>query len=202
MNDEPRTYRTKTGRVLTDADIEALADEAERGYDVENLPRRPGRPRMGSAPAVVVPVRLHADLHGAVRALAETERTSVSELVRDALREYLATPTASAALRTPSGRVLTSDDLDVMADEAEVGYDVASLRVRTTRRRSGRAEVVPVRMPPELKAAAEQRAEAETTSVSEIVRVALRARLGGNDTDPSGGGSHARANRHGPTGTA
>ena len=50
MTDEPRTYRTKTGRVLTDADIEALADEAERGYDVERLAKRPGRPRMGSRP--------------------------------------------------------------------------------------------------------------------------------------------------------
>jgi hypothetical protein len=26
--------RTKTGRVLSDADVDALADEAERGYDV------------------------------------------------------------------------------------------------------------------------------------------------------------------------
>lgn len=33
MTDGPDTYRTKTGRVLTDADIQALADEAERGYD-------------------------------------------------------------------------------------------------------------------------------------------------------------------------
>lgn len=33
-------YRTKSGRVLTDADIEALADEAERGYDVEHLLQR------------------------------------------------------------------------------------------------------------------------------------------------------------------
>ena len=33
------TYRTKTGRILTDAEIEALADEAERGYDVTHLPR-------------------------------------------------------------------------------------------------------------------------------------------------------------------
>jgi hypothetical protein len=35
--DEPRTYRTRSGRVLTDADIEALAEEADRGYDVEKL---------------------------------------------------------------------------------------------------------------------------------------------------------------------
>jgi hypothetical protein len=32
-----RTYRTKTGRVLTGADIQALADEAERGYPVEQI---------------------------------------------------------------------------------------------------------------------------------------------------------------------
>jgi len=28
---------TKTGKVLTDEDIQALADEAERGYDVERI---------------------------------------------------------------------------------------------------------------------------------------------------------------------
>ena len=27
-------YRTKTGRILTNDDIEALADEAEQGYDI------------------------------------------------------------------------------------------------------------------------------------------------------------------------
>lgn len=33
--------RTATGRVLTDADVQALADEAELGYDVEHLKERP-----------------------------------------------------------------------------------------------------------------------------------------------------------------
>jgi hypothetical protein len=37
--DEPRT--TKTGRVLTDADFEQLADEAEQGYDVDHVVERP-----------------------------------------------------------------------------------------------------------------------------------------------------------------
>jgi dCTP deaminase len=40
-------YRTKSGRVLTDDDIERLADEAEAGYDVSHLVerrRRPDRP--------------------------------------------------------------------------------------------------------------------------------------------------------------
>jgi hypothetical protein len=40
---------TKTGKVLADADIQALADEAESGYDVSHLlgvvePRLPGMP--------------------------------------------------------------------------------------------------------------------------------------------------------------
>jgi hypothetical protein len=35
-----RPYVTKSGRVLSDADIEALADEAERGYDVSELKER------------------------------------------------------------------------------------------------------------------------------------------------------------------
>jgi hypothetical protein len=38
MNDEPIV--TKTGKVLTDADIEALVEEAERGYDVSKLTPR------------------------------------------------------------------------------------------------------------------------------------------------------------------
>jgi hypothetical protein len=57
--EKPKAYRTKTGKVLTDADIEAMADEAERGYDVEQLKaRRHGRPKFGPAPADVVPNRL------------------------------------------------------------------------------------------------------------------------------------------------
>lgn len=33
----PREYRTKTGRVLTEDDIQELADEAEQGYDISHL---------------------------------------------------------------------------------------------------------------------------------------------------------------------
>lgn len=32
--------KTKTGRVLTDEDFQALADEAEQGYDVSHLLNR------------------------------------------------------------------------------------------------------------------------------------------------------------------
>lgn len=41
MTDESKPeYRTKTGRILTTVELEALADEAERGYDVDNLSDR------------------------------------------------------------------------------------------------------------------------------------------------------------------
>src|SRR3546814_1575890 len=63
MTETSRTYTTKTGRELTDSDIEKLADEAEQGYDVDDLRRRRrGRPMLGSAPAEVVPVRLDPEL--------------------------------------------------------------------------------------------------------------------------------------------
>ena len=90
MAEKAKTYRTKTGKVLTDTDIEALADEAEHGYDVDQLiQRRRGRPLLGSAPTEVVPVRLDPDLKGAIEARAATEHTSTSEIIRRALRDYL-----------------------------------------------------------------------------------------------------------------
>src|SRR4051812_11143502 len=106
MSDD-RIHRTKTGRALTDAEIQTLADEAECGYSVDRLTSRPGRPRLGSAPAVGVPVRLHRDLLAAVKAQALAENTSLSELVRDALRNYLATEPATVSIvRTTAGRPL------------------------------------------------------------------------------------------------
>lgn len=85
------TYRTETGKVLTDADIEALAEEvATAEYDIEVLKRRTrGRPLLGSAPAEVVPVRLDPDLRAAVEARAEADDTNSSEVIRRALRAYL-----------------------------------------------------------------------------------------------------------------
>jgi hypothetical protein len=90
MTEGGKTYTTKTGRVLTDADIEGLADEAEAGYDVEVLTnRRRGRPLLGAGPAVVVPVRLDPDLKQALEARAEAENTTSSDIIREALRRFL-----------------------------------------------------------------------------------------------------------------
>jgi len=90
MAEKPADYVTRTGKTLTDADIEAIAAEAERAYDVETLKRRRrGRPLLGTAPAEVVPVRLDPVLKKAVEERAEAEHTTTSEIIRAALRRFL-----------------------------------------------------------------------------------------------------------------
>lgn len=90
---KPRTYgTTKSGRTITDADIDALSDEAEAGYDVETLVSRRGkrgRPSLGSAPATVESVRLDPELRDALAERAESDGTTPSEVIREALRKYL-----------------------------------------------------------------------------------------------------------------
>ena len=90
MTPDSKTYRTKTGRARTDADIEALADEVEAtDYHLEQVKPRRGRPLLGSGPAEVVPVRLDPELRDAVAARAEAEDTSTSDIIRRALRAFL-----------------------------------------------------------------------------------------------------------------
>ena len=85
-----KPYITQTGRVLTDADIDAIANEVEGDIDIEALkPRRRGRPKLEGGPAEVVPVRLDAKLRAAIDERASTDQTSASEVIRQALRHYL-----------------------------------------------------------------------------------------------------------------
>jgi hypothetical protein len=83
-----RVVGTSRGAPLTDYDIQRLADQAEAGYEPSQLLPRGGRPRMGSAPAEVVPVRLDPELRAAVEACATADQTS-SEIIREALRRFL-----------------------------------------------------------------------------------------------------------------
>ena len=73
------------------AQIDALADEAERGYDVEEIlqRRRGGRPPLGSAAASVESVRLDPELKRDLLLRAARDHTSVSEIIRRAIGEYL-----------------------------------------------------------------------------------------------------------------
>ncbi len=78
------------GSRITDEGVEAMADEAERGYDVEELlQRRRGRPAMGSAAASVESVRLDPELKRDLLLRAAQDGTSVSELIRTAVRQFL-----------------------------------------------------------------------------------------------------------------
>lgn len=88
---KPTVHRTKTGRVLDDDDVAALAAEVETAaYDVDVLKtRRRGRPSMGSAAAEVVPVRLDPELREAVEARAHADDTTASDVIRRALRKFL-----------------------------------------------------------------------------------------------------------------
>ncbi|MBO0806874.1 MAG: CopG family transcriptional regulator [Actinobacteria bacterium] len=88
----PKSHGSKNdGTPVTDEVVEELADEAERGYDVDELlrRRRGGRPPLGSAPAAVESVRLDPELRRDLLLRAAEERRSVSEVIRSALHRYL-----------------------------------------------------------------------------------------------------------------
>jgi hypothetical protein len=83
---------TKSGTPITDALIEQFADEAERGYDVDQLIARRGkrgRPRLGSQPSTVESVRLDPELKELLVRRAQDEGLPVSEVIREALRHHL-----------------------------------------------------------------------------------------------------------------
>lgn len=88
MTDEPDVIGTSGGVPITDADVDRLAEEAERGYDPAKLTVR-GRPRIGSGPPEIVPVRLDPALRRALEARAADEQTTQSDLIRRALRAFL-----------------------------------------------------------------------------------------------------------------
>lgn len=78
------------GTPVTGETAEAIADEAEHGYDVDEiLRRRGGRPAMGSAAAAVESVRLDPDMKRALLLRAAADGLSVSETIRRAVGQYL-----------------------------------------------------------------------------------------------------------------
>lgn len=88
----PRDHgKLKNGTAITDEMVEKMADEAEDGYDVEEIERRRtgGRPAMGSGPASVESVRLDPELKRELLLRASKDGISVSEVIREALRTYV-----------------------------------------------------------------------------------------------------------------
>lgn len=87
---DKKTYgRSQAGVELTNEILQQIAEEAEAGLDVSKLRRRPGRPSMGPGPADTFPVQLEPELHKAVDDRATKDHTAASDVVREAIREYL-----------------------------------------------------------------------------------------------------------------
>lgn len=86
-----KKIRTTAGDELTDEDIEGLADEAERGYDLDKAIKvTGGRPSLGTeGVSPRIQVRVDPTLATTLRLRARREKRSVSEVARAALREYL-----------------------------------------------------------------------------------------------------------------
>ena len=72
---------------VTDEQIRKWADDAEKGFDVEELRRR-GRPRLGDGPSAVIPVRMDDDLLEALNEKAKRDGISRSEVIREAVRAW------------------------------------------------------------------------------------------------------------------
>ena len=78
-------------QVVSEAQIKKWADEAEQGYDVEELHRRGrGRPGRGAEPMQVVAVRLTAEELKALDTAAAEQHMSRSEAIRAALAHFAA----------------------------------------------------------------------------------------------------------------
>lgn len=80
------------GDTLVEKEVEALADEAERGYDLERAERvRVGRPSLagGGGTSPRMNVRIPEETHEALRRRAREESRTLSDLTREALAEYV-----------------------------------------------------------------------------------------------------------------
>ena len=80
--------RTKLDR----AAVDAMAEEAERGYDLTAAtPERvgPGRPSLEKGLSPRISYRVGESLYARARRKAEAEGRSVSELAREALERYV-----------------------------------------------------------------------------------------------------------------
>ena len=90
MKKRQKTYRLKSGVVVTDLDIQRMADDvATRDFDLSKFTRLPGRPLMGKAVAEVVPVRIEPSIVKSIDRRAKKEGTTRSDIIRQAINSYL-----------------------------------------------------------------------------------------------------------------
>ncbi|RRD07436.1 ribbon-helix-helix protein, CopG family [Arachnia propionica] len=77
------------GREISDAQVQAWADEAETGYDVDELQRRWGRPPRAGKASRVVPTRFSDEELSELMERAEREGLDRSTAIRTAVREWV-----------------------------------------------------------------------------------------------------------------
>jgi hypothetical protein len=87
-----KEFRTKSGEVLTEEDIERIADEVESDAPVVFTGiRLVGRPSLnGDGVSPRLSFRVPRDLYDGAMERAIEDETTVSEVTRKALEEYLA----------------------------------------------------------------------------------------------------------------
>jgi hypothetical protein len=87
-----KEFRTKSGEVLTEEDIERIADEVESDKPVVFTGiRLVGRPSLdGNGTSPRLSFRVPRDLYDAAAERAIVEERTVSAVARDALEKYLA----------------------------------------------------------------------------------------------------------------
>ncbi len=91
MRKKNRVYHMIDGEILTDADFERMADDvATRDFDLSKFTRLPGRPLIGKAVAEVVPVRIEPAIVKSIDRRARKEGTTRSDIIRQAIKIYLA----------------------------------------------------------------------------------------------------------------
>lgn len=96
---------TKAGDHLADRDIDALASEAEAGYQLDSSQWiKVGRPPLGRSrgESPRIGFRATKNLYDAAQSQARAEGLTVSALAREAIEQYLAS--SSRQTRRPSGR--------------------------------------------------------------------------------------------------
>ena len=84
-------YVLKSGRVINDDEIENLSAKIEHEqFDLSQIKRLRGRPRLGKDPSVIIPVRLDTDLVDELDLRVHDSGQTRSEVIRLALKRYLA----------------------------------------------------------------------------------------------------------------
>jgi len=92
--------RTRQGEPITDEMLEALAAEAEAGYDPATLrPRRAGRPSLGSGTSPRVQFRVSPTVYQEAQKRAQAEDRTLSELARSLLEDYVRRTRATSEQR-------------------------------------------------------------------------------------------------------